>query len=236
MLSSIATAQPQISQPLTNQILHQIPTYPPHIKEEQLAAKTSNKNLKHQQLKELASAILSSLPSPLQLDMSLAQEKGASTWLTSLPIEEFGFSLHKRAFRDALALRYGWPPLLVPTTCACGKSFNMEYILSCPIGGFPTIRHNEICDVTATLLYEVCHDVAVEPHLQFLEGKTSNATANSQDGAKLGIVASGIWGGRFERSFYDVRVFNPHAPSNQHPQMESTYYRHEALKRRTYEQ
>ena len=62
------------------------------------------------------------------------------------------------------------------------------------------------------------------------------ATANSQDGARLDIVASGFWGGRFERSFYDVRVFNPHAPSNQHPQMGSTYLRHETLKHRTYEQ
>jgi len=34
-------------------------------------------------------------------------EKGASNWLTVL-IEEFGFTLHKGAFRDALALRYGW--------------------------------------------------------------------------------------------------------------------------------
>ena len=44
--------------------------------------------------------------------------------------------------------------------------------------------------LTATLLSEVCHDVAVEPHLQSLEGETfSYATANSQDGARLDIVA-----------------------------------------------
>ena len=35
---------------------------------------------------------------------SLVQEKGASSWLTALPIQEQGFSLHKTAFRDALAL------------------------------------------------------------------------------------------------------------------------------------
>ena len=80
----------------------------------------------------------------------------------------------------------------------------MEHILSCPIGGFPTIRHNEIHDVTATLLSEVCHDVAVEPHLQSLEGEIfSYATANYRDGTRLDIVASRFWGGRFERSFYD---------------------------------
>ena len=39
---------------------------------------------------------------------SPAQEKGASSWLTALPLEEYGFSLHKSAFRDAVALRYNW--------------------------------------------------------------------------------------------------------------------------------
>ena len=60
--------------------------------------------------------------------------------------------------------------------------------------------------------------------------------ANIQDGARLIIVASGFWGGRFERTYYDVRVFNPFAPSNQHSQPESVYRRHENLKRRLYEQ
>ncbi len=31
------------------------------------------------------------------------------------------------------------------------------------MGGFPTIRHNEIRDITASLLTEVCHNVATEP-------------------------------------------------------------------------
>ena len=60
-----------------------------------------------------ASHLKTSLPAPLQHSMSLAQEKGASSWLTALPVEEFGFALHKGAFRDALALRYGWCPTLV---------------------------------------------------------------------------------------------------------------------------
>ena len=38
--------------------------------------------------------------------MVLAQEQGASSWLTVLPNEEFGFALHKGAFHDALALQY----------------------------------------------------------------------------------------------------------------------------------
>ena len=83
--------------------------------------------------------------------MDLAQEKGASTLLTSLPIQEFGFTLHKRAFQDAMALRYNWQPLRTPSTCACGTKFSIEHALSCPKGGFPSIRHDEVRDLTANL-------------------------------------------------------------------------------------
>ncbi len=67
-----------------------------------------------------------------------------------------GFNLHKGAFRDALALRYGWTPPHTPTTCECGTRFSVEHALSCPRGAFPIIRHNEVRDLTASLLTEVC--------------------------------------------------------------------------------
>ena len=163
--------------------------------------------------------------------MLLAQEKGASSWLSALPIEEFGFALHKGAFRDALALRYGWTPCLVPSHCACGQPFSVSHALSCSMGGYPSIRHNEIRDLTAELLSEVCHSVSIEPHLQPLGGETlRGASANIQDGARLDIAANGFWGGRFERAFFDVRVFNPHAPTNRQPQLSSCYRRHENAK------
>ena len=47
----------------------------------------------------------------------------------------------------------------------CGSKFSIEHALSCPKGGFPSIRHNEVRDLTATLLTDVCHDVKVEPDL-----------------------------------------------------------------------
>ena len=62
---------------------------------------------------------------------------------------------------------------------------------------------------------EVCHDVRVEPDLQSITDETiTAATANTSDGARLDIAMNGFWGGRFERTFVDVRVFNPYAPSN----------------------
>ena len=155
------------------------------------------------------------LPSNLQLAMNLCQEKGASSWLTVLPIQEYGFTLHKTAFRDALALRYGWLPANTPTGCACGAAFSVEHALSCPKGGFPSIRHIEIRDYTTYVLSEICHNVSVEPHLQPITGEVStSASANSQDGARLDVAADGFWGSRFERAFFNVKAFNPHAPSD----------------------
>ena len=98
--------------------------------------------------------------------MTLAQEKGASSWLTTIPLEEFGFTLHKGAFRDALALRYGWQPPNVRTNCSCGSLLSVEHALSRPKGGFPSLRHNEVRDLTANVMAEVCHYVSIEPHLQ----------------------------------------------------------------------
>ena len=121
--------------------------------------------------------------------------------------------------------------------CACGNSFTVEHVLSCPRGGFPTIRHNEIRDVTASLLTEVCHDVMIEPNLQPLTGEAlTGATSNTADGARLDIAVNGFWGGRFERTFLDVRIFNPHAPTNKNTTISKCYRKHEAEKKRAYEQ
>ena len=118
-----------------------------------------------------ASGLKSSLPAELQRILSYATETGASSWLTVLPMQEHGFALHKGAFRDAICLRYGWHLSGLPPICACSKDFTVEHAMNCPTGGFPTIRHNELRDFTASLLSEVCHGVSVEPHLQPLTGE-----------------------------------------------------------------
>ena len=109
--------------------------------------------------------------------------KRASSWLTSLPIEEFGFALRKGAFHDdALALRYNYQPLQSPSTCGCGAKYSVEHVLSCPKGGFPSIRSNEIRDLTANLLTEFCSSVCIEPELQPVTGEVlTGATSNAQD-------------------------------------------------------
>ena len=71
------------------------------------------------------------------------------------------------------------------------------------MGGYPSIRHYEIRDLTAKLLSEVCHSVSIKPYLQSAEGEAfRGASANSNDGARLDIAAKGFLEGRFERAFF----------------------------------
>ena len=73
--------------------------------------------------------------------------------------------------------------------------------------------------------------------MQPLSGEILNgATSNIQDGARLDIAANGFWGGRYERTYFDIRVFNPLAPSHRQHSLPSCYRSQENLKKRAYEQ
>ena len=132
----------------------------------------------------------------------------------------------------SLCLRYGWTLPHLPSHCICGKAFSVTHALSCPHGAFPIIRHNYVCDLTAKLLSEVCHDVQTELHLQPLTGKT----AVHEDDARVDIRAAAFWGCRHHRSFFDIRVFNAFAESNQATSLAATFRRHEGEKHRAYEE
>ena len=143
--------------------------------------------------KEAVASVIATSTSTTERTLNLAAEKGASSWLTCRPLRQYGFNLHKQAFWDALCLRYGWTPPGLPTECVCGKAFSPEHALSCPTGGYPAMRHNDLRDLTASLLREVAHDVQVEPHLQPLTGETfRHRSAISEDGARLDVAASGV--------------------------------------------
>ena len=162
--------------------------------------------------------------------MDLAQEERASSWHSALPREEFGFTLHEGAFIDALELRYGWQLSNTPISCACSASFTVEHALSCPKGGFPTIRHNEVRDLYVNLKSEVRHDARIEPDLQPITGEAFSRTSTIvNDGTMLGISASGFWGVWFERAFLDVRVFNPHDQSSRQHSLSAMYRKHESI-------
>ena len=97
----------------------------------------------------------------------------------------------------------------------CEATFSVPHALSCPVGGYLSLHHNELWDVTASMLSVDAHSVSIEPHLQPLSGeRLKHRTAITEDGARLDIAVSGVWGGWLERVLFDIRVFNPHARSN----------------------
>ena len=57
-------------------------------------------------------------------------------------------------------------------------SFSTDHAMTCNLGGFPTICHNEIRDLIPSLLSEVCYNVAIQPHLQPLNGEDKPADAD----------------------------------------------------------
>ena len=152
--------------------------------------------------------------------------------LNLVVVFEAGLTVHFKC-----PLRYEWPPSNLPSKCDCGNHFTVEHTLSCAKGGFPSIRHNKIHDLTANLLTEVCSEVCIQPNLQpTMSDQLSRATANSQDGAGLDVSENGVWGGRFEKTFFDPRVFNSHAPFNKNQMPSPCYRKHEKEKKRVYEQ
>ena len=79
----------------------------------------------HQEQLQFANNLFDELPPSMHSSVKLAQEKGASNWLSCLPLKSHTFVLHKTAFRDAITLRYHWLPSAFPTSCACGHSFTI---------------------------------------------------------------------------------------------------------------
>ena len=165
-----------------------------------------------------------------------ATHKARKEHLEKHPCGEQKPCSHKGAFPDALFLRYGWLPSGLPVHCLwpgvlCRSCFKLSN------WGYPTLRHNELRDFTAEILSEVCADVCTEPSLQPLSGETmTNATANVEDGARLDISATGFWGGRHQKAYFDVKVFNPNASSYRGSQVSSLYRKFEKDKRRKYKQ
>ena len=121
--------------------------------------------------------------------IDLSSEKGASSWLTSVPLKEYGFRLNKQEFHDAIAMRYDFTINDVSKKCACGEDNTINHCLTCKKGGFIFIRHNAVRDTTHELLNEVCKDVRLEPILQPVTGETLPPGSNKTDGARADVSA-----------------------------------------------
>ncbi len=97
---------------LNEHILNQCGTYSYDIICDQLNLKANLSKENRERYKEDDDQLRGKLPPSLIKAMTLAMEKGASSWLAVLPLAEHGFALHKSAFHDALAGKYVIPYLL----------------------------------------------------------------------------------------------------------------------------
>ena len=120
-----------------SRILEQSQEYGYEVIADQLQSKGTIRNENKETSSKEADDLYSHLPVQQQKAVELAKEKGASTWLTTLPLKEHGFSLHKAAFHDAMALRYGWSPSNLPSKCDCGNNFTVELHSHVPKEVFP---------------------------------------------------------------------------------------------------
>ena len=153
------------------------------------------------------------LSKPKKRALEQAASKGASSWLSALPLKSHGFCLNKSEFSDGIALRYNWQIPNVHSYCACGKKNDGDHVQVCKLGGYVTFRHNALRDTEADFLKEICRDVRTEPSLLPTEASQHPPGTITGDQAKLDIVATGLWG-TFERTYFDVRVTHANADSN----------------------
>ena len=154
--------------------------------------------------------------------------------MTVLPLSDHDFDLNKQQFWDAIRLRYGWPIPNLPLYCVCGSKFNMQHCMSCKKGGFVTLRHNNVRNLTANMLKEVCSDVAIEPPLIELTGENFKLkSTKTGDESRTDICARGFWI-KGQQAFFDVRVFDPNASCYLHQSMQQCYIKNENEKKRHY--
>ena len=190
---------------------------------------------RQQQRQDRASSLHATLSDAQRRARETAREKGASSWLHTRPLESQGYHLTPVEFHDAVALRMAWTPADMPKTCQCGADYTVAHALSCQLGGFPTHRHNETRDLLADVMTEACNSVAIEPLLTPVNGRTfSHSSTTTDANARVDIVAGGVWGGRFERAFFDVCVFNAFAQSNATKPLATNYDFHEHRKMAKY--
>ena len=116
------------------------------------AAQREMCQVKNRYLKEKLDQVKSSVSGRALRAVDLATQKGASSWLTVLPIGDMNFDQNESEFRDAVKLRYDWDVPDMPYVCVCGDYFNVDHAMICKRSGFVIQRHNELRDLEAEML------------------------------------------------------------------------------------
>ena len=226
------TASIRITENLTQIIYNQEKDFSNYNSEEVKKSINEVKAEREADYKEEYEQICDVIDEKMQRILALAQEKGSGTWLTAIPIQSLGYTLNKQEFRDSVCLRYGWNIPNTPSFCQCGSENNIDHALSCKKGGYVSMRHNRVRDLEATLMKEVCHNVQVEPELLPIDNDVPRP-GNSKQKARLDVAGVGVWGA-YEKTFLDIRIMHPNAPTYANKPIEEVYVLHEKEKKRHY--
>ena len=224
------TASSGVTELLTNLICQQKTDITQLDKEKVIERKQELRNENENEIKNEFQIVSQMVDEKTKKLLLCAQEKGASSWLSALPIKKLGYSLNKREFRDAVSLRYGWQIPDTPVLCGCGSDNTIDHILTCKRGGYVSMRHNALRDIEGELLRNICKDVKIEP--QLIPNQNENAGSNAE-GARLDISAIGLWSNH-ERTFFDVRVTHPTAISHMKKPLAYLYIENENQKKNMY--
>ena len=219
---------------LTEALFNQADCYNENV-DEQASILSSIKRTREEFFKKERVNIVDGLSPTSVRQLDLISEKGASCWLTSLPMEHYGFTLNRQDFHDAISLRYNLTLSTLNRSglCPCGEPNTINHCLVCKIGGFISLRHNSLRDTTEELLKDVCKDVENEPHLLPVQGIQLPAGTNLKDGARLDVSARSFWS-PLDRAFVDIRVLHPQAQSNSNKTIKQMYQSHERSKKTEY--
>ena len=227
IFSAVSDIEFANSRAATEQLIEHISTAP--MDSEQL--KTARRRIANTR-KELNNTTLQQLREKIGPEQ-LRVDEGCLELVNNIAIKVGKLRPNKMKFWDALSLKYRWSPKYFPSTCPCGKRFDVDHAMSCMKGGFVHRRHDDVRDLFASLLKDICHDVEVEPHLQPLTGEVLISSANSSDEARLDASAHGFWQ-RGQPAFFYVRVFNPFAKSHLNQKLDTAFSSNENEKKRHY--
>ena len=236
LLAESSAEDHRVSQKVTENLVHLIKCQshltPGDLRQKQGDTCRKIQTEKDKKKQEKFTALSENASQAVKRCLTTATERGSSSWLTVLPLEDEGKSLSKQEFRDALAIRYNLTASNLPRTCVCGTIFDIDHAMTCKRGGYISHRHDRIRDLYPKRLQKVCQDVSIEPHLRLLTGETLQyASANTSDFARLDIKARHFWT-RCTQTFFDVRIFHVNCKTNANTRLNQIYnttYQHYAI-------
>jgi hypothetical protein len=164
--------------------------------------------------------------------------KGASAWLGFIPLEDRGWGLTPRTFRDAVALRMGVEPAdPFPRSCpSCGGAFSVAHALKCHNGGWVRRRHGEIVRAWMAIFKKVNPAVVEEPLLPMEPGtRFDRPTTTSDLEARADIMARGVFEEQ-EDAYFDVSVVATGALANRFESSDAALRQRERRKRAKYDE